>query len=483
MARFSRPRSLVGLMLMGFALVALPLIVAIVRAVIHAESLEAQSQALVEQAVRVARSSESLVSQVSQMERNARQYQVTGEPALVKVYNQRHERFQETLDTLAALPVVETTADRIGQLQDAGERIRNALDRHAPQSDELAQAMGTFDRVENLTRELNEEGTAYLDRELAELQQAAADTRQMLVLQSALAIPAALLLALVFTAVINRPISQLLRAIRRMGRGDFEESVRVSGPPELIAVSERLDWLRRRLGELEEQKSRFLRHMSHELKTPLASLREGTELMLDGSVGPLEATQREVAELLRANALELQQMIVNLLDFNSWQERTARLNITSVDLTALARAVADRHRLAVASRGLEIMVRGDEVRITADRDKLRTALDNLVSNAVKYSPDQGTINIVIRRRNAHAVIDVVDQGPGIPAADRERVFEPFFRGETSHAGPVKGTGIGLSVAVECIRSHGGTIEIVDSETGAHFRIRLPGQPHEGLAND
>lgn len=476
MARLSRPRSLVGLMLMGFALVALPLILAIVRAVIHAESLETQSKALVEQGVRVARFSESLVSQVSQMERNARQYQVLGDPALVNVYNQRHQRFLETLDNLAALPVAGSTSDRIGELRAVGQRVRDALNRHPPQSDALAGAMDEFQRLASLTRLVDEEGKAYLDRELADLQQAAADTRQMLVLQSALAIPAALLLALVFTAVINRPISQLLRAIRRLGRGDFEASVQVSGPPELTAVSERLDWLRRRLGELEEQKSRFLRHMSHELKTPLASLREGTELMLDGSLGPMNATQREVAELLRANSLELQQMIVNLLDFNSWQNRTARLNTTSVDLGALARSVADRHRLAVASRQLAIRVRGAEVLVTADRDKLRTALDNLVSNAVKYSPDEGTIDIAIRRRDDHAVIDVVDQGPGVPPADRQRVFEPFYRGGTRHAGPVKGTGIGLSVVVECIRSHGGTIEIIDSQQGAHFRIRLPRHP-------
>lgn len=476
MASISRPRSLVGLILMGFALVALPLIVAIVRAVIHAESLEAQSKALVEQGVRVARYSESLVSQVSQMERNARQYQVLGDPSLVNVYNQRHQRYLETLNDLAALPVAETTADRIGELRDTGDQVREALNRRAPQSDELAATLEAFGRLKGLTREINEEGTAYLDRELADLQQAAADTRQMLAMQSALAIPAALLLALVFTIVINRPISQLLRAIRRLGRGDFDESVRVSGPPELTAVSERLDWLRRRLRELEEQKSRFLRDMSHELKTPLASLREGTELMLDGSLGRLDDTQREVAELLRANSLELQQMIVNLLDFSSWQERTARLNITPVELDGLVRSVADRHRLAVTSRQLEIRVRGGEVRLRADRDKLRTALDNLVSNAVKYSPDRGIILIGIRQQDSHAVIDVTDQGPGVPPGDRERIFEPFYRGKAGHAGPVKGTGIGLSVVMECIRSHGGTIEIVDSTQGAHFRIRLPLEP-------
>lgn len=478
MARFSRPRSLVGLMLMGFALVALPLIVAIVRAVIHAESLEAQSKALVEQGVRVARLSESLVNQLGQMERNARQYQVLGDPALVQVYNQRHQRFLETLDSLADLPVAGTTADRIGELHDTGDRVRDDINRQSPQSEELASALDAFDRLNALTRAVNEEGAAHLDRELESMQQATADTRRMLALQSALAIPAALVLALVFTAVINRPISQVQRAIRRLGRGEFENSISVNGPPELIAVGERLDWLRQRLHDLEQEKSRFLRHMSHELKTPLASLREGTELMLDGSLGRLDGSQREVAELLRANTLELQQMIVNLLDFSTWQEHTAHLNPAPLELTGLARSVADRHRLAVASRHLEIRVYGSEVRITADRDKLRTALDNLVSNAVKYSPDRGKIGILIRQKDSDAVIDVIDQGPGVPAAERDRVFEPFYRGRARHAAPVKGTGIGLSVAMECIRSHGGTIEIIDSTQGAYFRVRLPRQPGE-----
>lgn len=473
MRAFSRPRSLVGLMLVGFALVALPLMVAIVRAVLHVERLEQQSRALVEQGVRVARHGESLVSQVNEMERNARQYQVLGDTALLQVYRQRQTRFLKTLDDLASLPVVEATADRIEALRDASRSINDALDRSAPQSEELARAMARFDTLDDLTRAINNQGTEYLDTELENLQQAASDARRMLALQSALAIPAALLLALVFTVLINRPVRQLQRAIRRLGRGEFDQSVAISGPPELTAVGGTLDWLRRRLRDLEEEKSQFLRHMSHELKTPLASLREGTELMLDGSLGYLDGTQREVAELLRANTLELQQMIGNLLDFSAWQERTAHLNAGPVDYASLARKVASRHRLAVAARELDIRVLGDGVRGTADRDKLRTALDNLVSNAVKYSPDRGRIEIRVREVDGCAVIDVIDEGPGVPATDRDRVFEPFFRGRTRHRGPLKGTGIGLSVVKECIKAHGGNVEILESDKGAHFRARIP----------
>lgn len=473
MRAFSRPRSLVGLMLVGFALVALPLVIAIVRAVLHVERLEQQSRELVEQGVLVARHSEALAGQVDAMERNARQYQVLGDPALLRLYRQRHDRFMETLDELAALPVADITTERLRQMRQASRDISVALDEYNPQSGELAGALSAFDTLDELTRAINQEGTEYLDRELKSLQETAADARRMLALQSALAIPAALLLALVFTVLINRPVRQLQRAIRRLGQGEFEDSVTISGPPELTAVGQTLDWLRRRLRELEEEKSRFLRHMSHELKTPLASLREGTELMLDGSLGDLDPTKREVAELLRANSLELQQMIGNLLDFSAWQEKTAHLNLGPVDLTALARQVASRHRLAVAARNLDIRVNGDHVSCTADRDKLRTALDNLVSNAVKYSPDRGTIEIRVQRDDGCAVIDVIDEGPGVPVADRDRVFEPFFRGRTRHQGPVKGTGIGLSVVMECVRAHGGDIEILESEQGAHFRASFP----------
>lgn len=462
--------------MIGFALVALPLIVAIVRAVIHVERLEEQSRTLVEQGVLVARQGEALVSQANEMERNARQYQVLGDPALRRVYHQRHARFSETLDELAELPVGETTEERIGALRDASADIGRALDEHDPQSAALADALALFERLDRLTRAINADGTQYLDRELQSLQQATGDARRMLALQSTLAIPAALLLALVFTVLINRPVRELRRAIRQLGRGEFDNPISVNGPPELIAVGERLDWLRCRLRELEAEKSRFLRNMSHELKTPLASLREGTELMLDGSLGRLEGNSKEVAELLRSNTLELQQMIVNLLDFSAWQERTARLNVGPVEFDSLARQVAERHRMTSTARDLTISVEGDHVRGAADRDKLRTALDNLVSNAVKYSPPRGNIRVRVRERDGCALFDVTDEGPGIPADDRGRVFEPFFRGRTAHAGPVKGTGIGLSVVMECIRAHGGTVEIVDSESGAHFRVRLPLRP-------
>jgi two-component system sensor histidine kinase GlrK len=118
----------------------------------------------------------------------------------------------------------------------------------------------------------------------------------------------------------------------------------------------------------------------------------------------------------------------------------------------------------------------DDITLHADRSKLRLILDNLISNAVKFTPDGGTITVRAWREDGggNVVIDVADTGPGIPAEERARIFEAFYQGATPQGGLVRGTGIGLSVVQEFVNAHGGTVELLDGELpGAHFRVRLP----------
>jgi two-component system sensor histidine kinase GlrK len=130
----------------------------------------------------------------------------------------------------------------------------------------------------------------------------------------------------------------------------------------------------------------------------------------------------------------------------------------------------------VANR-IHVELTVDDVEIIADRGKLRLILDNLLSNAVKFTPREGKIAFHGHCHEDVLVLDVVDTGPGIPAEDRGHIFEAFYTGTTSQAGKLKGTGIGLSVVMEFVQAHGGTIELLDGPAGgAHFRIRLPVRP-------
>jgi two-component system sensor histidine kinase GlrK len=251
----------------------------------------------------------------------------------------------------------------------------------------------------------------------------------------------------------------------------------VQGPTDLERLGRQLEWLRVRLLDLAQEKNRFLRHISHELKTPLANIREGTELLMEGAVGPLDPNQHEVVGILRENGIKLQRLIENLLSFSAWQAKSVGLELSQFALRPLIKSVVDAQQLTIAAHRIRVDVKVQDVEVTADRSKLRLILDNLLSNAVKFTPPGGTISIHALTYRAQLVIDVADTGPGIPKDERAQVFEAFYTGKAQQGGHVKGTGIGLSVVMEFVQAHGGTIELVDGvHSGAHFRIRLPMRP-------
>jgi two-component system sensor histidine kinase GlrK len=136
--------------------------------------------------------------------------------------------------------------------------------------------------------------------------------------------------------------------------------------------------------------------------------------------------------------------------------------------------VLENQQLTLLSQRVRLDVRVDDVTLVADRGKIRLILENLLSNAVKYSPKGGTIHLQARAAGPQLVLDVADSGPGIPVEDRGHVFEAFYTGRAAKSTAVKGTGIGLSVVLEFVAAHGGTIQIVDGQfPGAHFRIAMP----------
>jgi two-component system sensor histidine kinase GlrK len=277
-----------------------------------------------------------------------------------------------------------------------------------------------------------------------------------------------------FTYLFGRPIRAIDRAISELGRGTFSRPIAIRGPADLEQLAAQLEWLRVRLLDLAQEKNRFLRHMSHELKTPLANIREGTELLMDGAVGELQSAQREVTAILRENSMKLQRLIENLLSFSAWQAKSAGLEVSEFKLRPLIKSVLENQQLTLVAQRVRLDVQAEDLTPLADRGKVRLILDNLLSNAIKFTPRGGTISMHARGEREHLVLDVMDSGPGIPDNERNRIFEAFYQGKTPQGGHIKGTGIGLSVVTEFVNAHGGSIEILKSPTGgAHFRVRLP----------
>jgi two-component system sensor histidine kinase GlrK len=325
-----------------------------------------------------------------------------------------------------------------------------------------------FERAQALVRA----GDVVIDEEIEKLRNAAVKSRNNVFWLVIAMIPTAILLIGAFTFLISRPITQMSHGIRTLGEGEFAKEIRVDGPADMVRLGQQLEWLRERLVTLEAQKTRFLQHMSHELKTPLTALREGSDLLSSGVVGNLNAEQREIAQILQENSIELRKLIEGLLNYSAVHAKASYLQASIVQLRDVVKRVVDDRKLAIVAKGLTLDLNCESVSAYCDEEKIRVLLDNLLSNAVKYSPERGIVAIKLYREYGDAVFEVRDEGPGIPAPEREKVFEAFYRGTDVPVSAIKGSGIGLSIVKEYVQLHGGRIEILDGP-GAHFRIRLP----------
>jgi two-component system sensor histidine kinase GlrK len=473
--QWGRPKSLSGLMLVGLALIAVPLLIAILTAVLQIRDLADTGQKIVIQGVTGARASQELFGQIASLERTARLYQVLKDPKLLDLYGTQDGRLSATREQLQRLASSGTrdTLLEVGALQGT---IRAAVMNRGTASDAAAASdlSARFTQMSTLVERVAQQSNAQVDTEVAALEERTLQARKQLLWQAALLLPLAVVAVFVLTIGVGRPLRQLDRAISELGEGTFTNPIVVAGPHDLERLGGQLEWLRQRLLELAHERNRFLRHMSHELKTPLANIREGTELLMDGAVGELDSNQREVAAILRENGIKLQRMIENLLSFSAWQTSSVGLEATEFRLRPLVKQVLENQQLTLLSQRVRLDVRVEDVTLVADRGKIRLILENLVSNAVKYSPKGGTIHLQARATGAQLVLDVADAGPGIPVEDRGHIFDAFYTGRAAKSTAVKGTGIGLSVVVEFVAAHGGTVQIVDGQfPGAHFRITMP----------
>jgi len=470
-------------MLVGLALMAVPLLVAVLTAVLEIRDLADTGQKLVLQGVTNARASQSLYAQVASLERTARLYDVLNDPKLLEPFRTQDALLGQTRAQLhrQAGPEVRSTLDAIGALQ---QDIRDTVMNTPTPKDGPTQAAlnERFTQLAALVDDVARQSNVQVDTQVAALEERTLQARKRLLWTAAGILPLAVIAVLVLTLGVGRPLRQLDRAISELGEGELVNPIEVAGPRDLERLGGQLEWLRQRLLELAHERNRFLRHMSHELKTPLANIREGTELLMDGAVGELDSNQREVAAILRENGIKLQRMIENLLSFSAWQTSSVGLEATEFRLRPLVKQVLENQQLTLLSQRARLDVHIEDVTLEADRGKIRLILENLLSNAVKYSPKGATIHLAARTQGPQLILDVADSGPGIPQEDREHIFDAFYTGRAARSTAVKGTGIGLSVVLEFVSAHGGMVQIVDGQyPGAHFRITMPMRANSGQA--
>jgi signal transduction histidine kinase/HAMP domain-containing protein len=221
-------------------------------------------------------------------------------------------------------------------------------------------------------------------------------------------------------------------------------------------------------------KDDFIATVSHELRTPLTSIVGFLEMLLEEDAGPLSGEQRRFLEIVMRSSQRLMRQVGDLLFISQLDSAGLTLSLEPVDVGAVVRDAAEQAAALARQREIELSVAAREVELVCDRERIAQVVANLLSNAVKFTPAGGSVEVRAFAEDGSGVVEVEDSGIGIPEAERDRLFQRFFRSSRSTEQAIQGTGLGLAISQAIVQAHGGTIEASAApEQGTLFRVTLP----------
>ncbi len=317
-------------------------------------------------------------------------------------------------------------------------------------------------------------GVVLLSSPLSDMMERLYALQDRMILYFVIAAAVAMVVALIFSRVITKPIASLTRGIQRMGRGDLSVRVPVKGSGELRRLAETFNAMSEKLEMLDKSRNQFVSNASHELKTPLATMK----ILLESIVYQPEMDAEVRTDFLTDINKEIDRLsaiISDLLTLVSMDSKTMRLNRETV---SLAQIVTDNaHRLApvIEQKRLDVKLQlSDRCEMYADAAKLTQVVYNLMDNAIKYTQEGGSVRVRLIRSGRDAILTVSDNGPGIPKEDQAHIFDRFYRVDKARSRNTGGTGLGLSIVHQMVLMHGGSISVESEEGhGSTFTVELP----------
>lgn len=467
------PRSLLQLVIIAFILVLAPLVMLLYQAMSALEGVSRESRLGTIEIVSLAKASQRLPEIVLDMEHAARQYQVVGAIKLKRIYRLAGRRLNTALEPICEKNETNTLLNNCETLEKLSQSLLTSLNA-APYDSRLYETtLQRFDELSSFTQTFAHDIQLLIEHKSEQLANDAEKVKSHLLWQSISLIPLSIFLSIVFTYLITRPIQRLERIIQQLGSGEEIQYFKVSGPKELHNLGEKLSWLQSRLHTLELEKLSFIRQMSHELKTPLASIREGADLLTEKGLGSLTSEQEEIVHILQDKGLQLQRIIENLLDYNALKFQKG-ISPTRFDFSQLVQEVLFEHRLDLQKARIFYCLDGGAAELLADRIKLRTLLANLISNAIYYSSLPARIWLSWHISDKRLIFKIANHGQPISEEEKVRIFLPFEQGSQARSGTIKGSGIGLSVALECALLHHGNLKLIpDPIAEICFQLELP----------
>jgi len=296
---------------------------------------------------------------------------------------------------------------------------------------------------------------------------------QMILIFAAIAVTS-LVCAWVFSRVITRPIAGLNRGIQKMSKGDFSARVKVRGSGEMKQLAKAFNSMSEKLETLDQSRNQFVSNASHELKTPLATMK----IMIESLIYQPDMDKNLRTEFMTDINNEIDRLsaiVSDLLTLVQMDSQNVKLTRENLSIAQLIKDNAHRLTPIANQKGQKIVLQlQDPCDIYADKSKLNQVIYNLMENAVKYTQASGVIKVSLQRQGRNAIFKVSDNGPGIPKENLPHIFDRFYRVDKARSREKGGTGLGLSIVHQLVLLHGGAISVESEEgKGATFIVELP----------
>ncbi|MCE5342295.1 MAG: cell wall metabolism sensor histidine kinase WalK [Eubacteriales bacterium] len=281
-------------------------------------------------------------------------------------------------------------------------------------------------------------------------------------------------IALLLSRIVTKPVATITRSIQRMGRGDLSVRVPVKGSGEMRKLSEAFNVMSEKLEMLDKSRNQFVSNASHELKTPLATMK----ILLENIIYQPDmdaAVRMDFLSDVNREINRLNMIISDLLTLVSMDSKNMRLKRETIKFAQVVKDVSHRLGMVAERRRQQIKLQiSDNCEMYADTAKLTQVVYNIMDNAIKYTPEGGLIRVRLIRMGRDAILTIADNGPGIPQQDLPHIFDRFYRVDKARSRDTGGTGLGLSIVNQLVLMHGGTVSVQSEEGhGTTFTVELP----------
>ncbi len=413
----------------------------------------------------------AITRQITGLERSARQYYLIGEPRFYEIYQERLAALrgyqQDLVYRMPSKVEWQTLRELVQLTADIGSQLKANLENTSE-----AYLNNSWRRVNQIREAFSSQIEHVAEDAIKESEHSFGIVLRRLLLIGSLAIPGTIFLISLSTIAVVKPLWRLANAIHRLGHHRWEKPVVIEGPADFVALGNSLEWMREQLLISDRQKEAFMRHITHELKSPLAAIVEAESLLWDQVPGPVNDSQKNVLTILRQNANNLSGLIQQLLNYNA-VKHSLKPGRSSVDIRALCDKLQSHLMSIPANADIEWLCDGEPDAVVSDYVCLDMILSNLLSNACSVMSGKGRIRINWGIDSNSWWLLVADTGPGIDPEEIGEIFKPFYQGKVRRQGPLKGSGIGLSIVNECVNTLNGSIEVESRPGDTRFVLHFP----------